>query len=94
MNVVICEGSTTSQIEQFENHKREIKEGKKKDILLNFNLKFIYIYIYIYIIKMHVCDNTFCPMHQRNDNRTYGRINLEISPNLRFYNFKLKDQSI
>ena len=41
---------------------------------------------------MHVCDNTFCPMHQRNDNRTYGRINLEISPNLRVYNFKLKDR--
>ena len=43
---------------------------------------------------MHVCDNTFCPLHQRNDNRTYGRTNLEISPNLRVYNFKLKDQEV
>ena len=33
-------------------------------------------------------------MHQRNDNKTYGRINLENSPNLRAYNFKLKDQEV
>ena len=46
---------------------------------------------------MHVCDdNTFCPVHQRNDIRTYRRrrINLDISQNLRVYNYKLKDQGV
>ena len=44
---------------------------------------------------MHVCDdNTFCPVHQRNDIRTYRRrrINLDISQNLRVYNLRSRGQ--
>ena len=46
---------------------------------------------------MHVCDdNTFCPVHQRNDIRIYRRrrINLDISQNLRVYNLRSRGQLI